>query len=124
MSGVSTGDCSWSHLHINDITTDIETEMRLFAHDCVCYHEIKDKEDTLKLQRETDPFGNWGNLCQHRRYIAIRYTIKIKKDASSLCWRCAWCALCVYAAVGAGGMLFGHWFPPHIPCSSAHQISL
>ena len=29
----------------------------------------------------------------------------------------------VYAAVGAGGMLFGHWFPPHIPCSSAHQIS-
>ena len=24
----------------------------------------------------------------------------------------------VYAAVGAGGMLFGHWFPPHIPCSS------
>ena len=29
----------------------------------------------------------------------------------------------VYAAVGAGGMLFGHWFPPHIPYSSAHQIS-
>ena len=48
------------YLHINDITTDIETEMRLFAHDCVCYHEIKDKEDTLKLQRETDQLGNWA----------------------------------------------------------------
>ena len=37
-------------LHINDITADIESEIRLFADDCVCYCEIKDKEDTLKLQ--------------------------------------------------------------------------
>ena len=39
-------------LHINDITADIEFERRLFADDCVCYREIKDKEDTLKLQRD------------------------------------------------------------------------
>ena len=36
-------------LHINDITADIESEIRLFADDYCCYHEIKDKEDTLKL---------------------------------------------------------------------------
>ena len=30
-------------LHINDITADIESEIRLFADDCVCYREIKDK---------------------------------------------------------------------------------
>ena len=36
-------------LHINDITADIESEIRLLADDCVCYREIKDKEDTLKL---------------------------------------------------------------------------
>ena len=36
--------------HINDITADIESEIRLFADDCVCYREIKDKEETLKLQ--------------------------------------------------------------------------
>ena len=41
-------------LHINDITADIESEIRLFADDCVCYREIKDKEDTLKLQRDID----------------------------------------------------------------------
>ena len=35
-------------LHITDITADIESEIRLFADDCVCYREIKDKEDTLK----------------------------------------------------------------------------
>ena len=47
-------------LHINDITADIESEIRLFADDCVCYREIKDKEDTLKLQRDIERFGNWA----------------------------------------------------------------
>ena len=38
-------------LYINDISSDIESEIRLFADDCVCYREIKDEEDTIKLQR-------------------------------------------------------------------------
>ena len=33
-------------LYINDITTDIDSEIRLFADDCVCYREIKGTEDT------------------------------------------------------------------------------
>ena len=47
-------------LHINDITADIESEIRLFADDCVCNREIKDKEDTLKLQKDIDRLGNWA----------------------------------------------------------------
>ena len=39
-------------LHINNIMSDIESEIRLFADDCVFYREIKDIEDTLKLQKE------------------------------------------------------------------------
>ena len=39
---------------------DIESEIRLFADDSVCYREIKDKEDSLKLQRDTDRLGNWA----------------------------------------------------------------
>ena len=39
-------------LVINDITADMESEIRLFADDCVCNREIKDKGDTLKLQRD------------------------------------------------------------------------
>ena len=46
-------------LHIDDITADIESEIRLFAGDCVCYRELKDKEDTFKLQRDIDRLGNW-----------------------------------------------------------------
>ena len=37
--------------------SDIESEIRLFADDCVCYCEIKDMEDTLKLQNDTDRLG-------------------------------------------------------------------
>ena len=46
--------------YINDISADIESEIRLFADDCVCYREIKNKEDTLKLQRDIDRLGSWA----------------------------------------------------------------
>ena len=47
-------------LYINDISSDIESEIRLFADDCVCYREIKDEEDTMKLQRGIDRLGSWA----------------------------------------------------------------
>ena len=40
--------------------SDIESEIRLFADDCVCYHEIKDMEDTLKIQKDIDHLDIWG----------------------------------------------------------------
>ena len=47
-------------LYINDISSDIESEIRLFADDCVCYREIKDEDDTIKLQRDIDRLGSWA----------------------------------------------------------------
>ena len=47
-------------LYINDISADIESEIRLFADNCVCYREIKNEEDTLKLQRDIDRLGSWA----------------------------------------------------------------
>ena len=46
--------------HINDIMSDIESEIRLFADACVCYREIKNIEDTLKFQKDIDRFGIWA----------------------------------------------------------------
>ena len=46
-------------LYINDTSSDLESEIRLFADDCVCYREIKDEEDTIKLQRDIDRLGSW-----------------------------------------------------------------
>ena len=45
---------------VNDITWDIETEIRLFADGCVCYCQIKNVEDTVKLQKDIDRFGSWA----------------------------------------------------------------
>ena len=45
-------------LYINDISSDIESEIRPFADDCVRYREIKDKEDTMKLQNDIDRMGS------------------------------------------------------------------
>ena len=36
-------------LYINDISSDIESEIRLFADDYVCYREIKDEEDIMRV---------------------------------------------------------------------------
>ena len=47
-------------LYINDISSDIESEIRLFADDCVCYREIKGEKDTMKLQRDIDRLGSWA----------------------------------------------------------------
>ena len=47
-------------LYINDISSDIESEIRLFADDCVYYREIKDEKDTMKLQRDIDRLGSWA----------------------------------------------------------------
>ena len=47
-------------LYINDITTDLDSEIRLFADDCVCYIEVKGTEDTVKLQEDIDRLGCWA----------------------------------------------------------------
>ena len=47
-------------LYINDISADIDSEIRLFADDCVCYREIKGIDDTVKLQEDIDRLGCWA----------------------------------------------------------------
>ena len=45
-------------LYINDTTTDTDSEIRLFADDCVCYREIKGTEDIVKFQADIDCLGS------------------------------------------------------------------
>ena len=44
-------------LYINDITKDIDSELRLFADASVCYCEIKVIEDKVKLQEDIGRLG-------------------------------------------------------------------
>ena len=47
-------------LYINDITKVIDSELRRFADDCVCYRDIKNSEDMVKLQEDIDHLGCWA----------------------------------------------------------------
>ena len=47
-------------LYINDIRVGIDSQIRLFANDFVCYREIRTVEDTLKLQKYIDLLGSWA----------------------------------------------------------------
>ena len=38
----------------------LSLRIRLFADDCVCYREIKNEVDTMKLQRDNDRLGSWA----------------------------------------------------------------
>ena len=69
-------------LYINDISSDIESEIRLFADDCVCYREINDEEDTMKLKR--DRARKWGMRFQPVKCNMMQLTRKwIKKIHAS-----------------------------------------
>ena len=60
LSGVPQGTVLGSllfSLYINGISTDNDSEIRLFADDCVCYRVTK---DTDKLQKDIDQVGCWA----------------------------------------------------------------
>ena len=48
----------------NDISATIESGVRHFAGDCVCCREIKEIENTVKLQKDIDGLGSYTRNCQ------------------------------------------------------------
>ena len=73
-------------LYINDISSDIESEIRLFADDCGCYREIKDEKDTMKWDIDRLGFWarKWGMRFQPVKCNMIQLTRKrIKKIHAS-----------------------------------------
>ena len=81
-------------VHINDISENITSDIRLFADDCVCYREINNKEDCNKLQDDINRLGNWATswgmrfqpikcnmlrLSRKKRNIMFDYTLKDTK---------------------------------------------
>ena len=61
-------------LYINDIMVGIESVIRLFADDCVCYRQIDSTEDTSKLQKDIDQLGKWARKWG-TRFQPVKYNI-------------------------------------------------
>ena len=53
-------------LYINDITTDINSPLRLFADDCLLYRVINSAEDANMLQEDLNRLSEWANTWQLR----------------------------------------------------------
>ena len=60
--------------YINDIPLGIDSQIRLFGDDCVCYREIRTVEDTLKLQKDIDLLGNWARKWG-MRFQPVKYNM-------------------------------------------------
>jgi len=53
-------------LYINDITGNIQSNIRLFADDCIVYHTIRSQDDYCKLQNDISSLLRWAETWQMR----------------------------------------------------------
>ena len=51
-------------IYINDIVTNIHSQLRLFADDCLLYRPIHSPEDHKVLQSDLDSLSSWANIWQ------------------------------------------------------------
>ena len=51
-------------LYINDITCNIQSEIRLFADDCILYRTIRNRTDCSILQEDIDKLFSWAAVWQ------------------------------------------------------------
>ena len=51
-------------LNINDITKDINSDIRLFADDCILYRQIVNNTDSVKLQEDINKLYSWSLTWQ------------------------------------------------------------
>lgn len=48
-------------LHINDLPSVVDSQVRLFADDCLMYRPIRSREDRIALQSDLDSLERWGD---------------------------------------------------------------
>lgn len=48
-------------IHINDLPDCVTSEVRLFADDCLLYHEVRTVNDQLALQRDLLCLEEWAS---------------------------------------------------------------
>jgi len=70
--------------YINDITTNTESKIKLFADDCITYRKILNIKDVEILQADLDRVGEWVELndmiINPNKSKALRFTRARMKD--------------------------------------------
>lgn len=68
--------------YINDLPNNIQSEVRLFADDCVMYRPIHDNSDVSSLQADLDVLSSWQDLWQMKFNTKKCYVLKITHSRS------------------------------------------
>ena len=58
-------------------------QLPMTSTDCVCYREIKNEEDTLKLQRDIDCLGSWARKWAMRFQLVKCNMMQLTNKRSS-----------------------------------------
>ena len=74
-------------IYINDIVSVVNSDIRLFADDCVCYREIKSSDDCYKLQRDIDSLGSWARSWGMRFQPIKCNMMQISRKAKNIDFR-------------------------------------
>ena len=51
-------------IYINDLTNNLQSDIRLFADDCILYREVKNSSDSAVLQSDLDALCSWEEKWQ------------------------------------------------------------
>ena len=71
-------------LYINDMVEDIDSHIRLFADDCVCYRTIRNDGDRVRLQEDIDKLGSWARKWGMRFQPVKCNTMEISRKRSKV----------------------------------------
>jgi len=69
-------------LYINDITNNIESEIRLFADDCILYRTIQSSADHTILQHDIDTLHSWSSVWQMKFNSQKSHIMSITRQRS------------------------------------------
>jgi hypothetical protein len=82
LSGVPQGTCLGPVLfliYINDLSNNMQSNVRLFADDCIIYNTIKTKDDCISLQNDLHSLETWVNTWLMELHPAKCSTMQITR---------------------------------------------
>ena len=73
-------------LYINDTSADIESEIRLFVDDCICYRKIRE-QDILIHRKDIDRLENWARNLGIRLQPIKCNMVQLRTLLRVQCWK-------------------------------------
>ena len=71
-------------VYVNDIVSDIKSEIRLFADDCILYREIKSTVDSQILQDDINSLFSWSKLWQMEFNVSKCHIMTLSRSKNML----------------------------------------